>query len=303
VRSSTREKCTSEHPTPNQPATSDWLQDVDPQLAFRYHGDAGWDTEGTGPPVASTTAGGGCLSGTTASLPVSLAIAGRPATPPAAYDCYNITTVRYPPHYKRVLGAAARPGCSEDHGINNPLQSAHPGGLLAAMADGSVQFVSQTTDLAVLLRLAIRDDGTGLRVRGGQELTRFTLHSGEEVRTPLAVVQFWKGELVRSQNIWRRWMLAHNLPRFDGQPMPPGLMMCTSDFYPGMRSTAAGEMRYVDAYVKAGVKLDYWWIDAGWYPCEPEGWPRVGTWEPDPGRYPKGLKDASHWETRSSASS
>ena len=140
-----------------------------------------------------------------------------------------------------------------------------------------------------------RNDGTGLRVRGGQEVTRFKLQPGEEVRTPLAVVQFWKGDLVRSQNIWRRWMLAHNLPRPGGKPMPPGLMMCTSDFYPGMRSNAGDEMKYVDAYVQAGVKLDYWWIDAGWYPCEPEGWPRVGTWEPDPNRYPKGLKEVADY--------
>jgi len=140
-----------------------------------------------------------------------------------------------------------------------------------------------------------RDDGTGLRVSGGQELTRLKLHPGEEVRTPLAVMQFWKGDVVRSQNIWRRWMLAHNLPRPGGKPMPPGLMMCTSDSYPRMRSNAADEMKYVDAYLNAGVKLDYWWIDAGWYPCEPEGWPRVGTWEPDPSRYPKGLKEMADY--------
>ena len=47
----------------------------------------------------------------------------------------------------------------EDHGINNPLQSPHPGGLLVGMADASVQFISQAVDLEVLLRLAIRDDG------------------------------------------------------------------------------------------------------------------------------------------------
>ncbi|MGD0089485.1 MAG: alpha-galactosidase [Planctomycetota bacterium] len=139
-----------------------------------------------------------------------------------------------------------------------------------------------------------RDAKTGLRVRGGQELTRFKLLPGEEVRTPLAVVQFWKGDWIRGQNVWRRWMSAHNLPRPGGKPMPPALMMCTSDFYPGMKSSAAEEMKYVDAYVNAGVKLDYWWIDAGWYPCG-DGWPNVGTWEPDPQRYPKGLKEVSDY--------
>jgi len=86
--------------------------------------------------------------------------------PPADWggDCWNITTVRYPPNVKRVMGSERRgttplPGCSENHGINNPLQSPHPGGLLVGMADGSVQFISETTDLEVLLRLSIRDDG------------------------------------------------------------------------------------------------------------------------------------------------
>jgi prepilin-type processing-associated H-X9-DG protein len=39
------------------------------------------------------------------------------------------------------------------------LQSPHPGGLIAALVDGSVQFVSQEVELTVLLRLAIRNDG------------------------------------------------------------------------------------------------------------------------------------------------
>ncbi|MCU0977784.1 MAG: DUF1559 domain-containing protein [Pirellulaceae bacterium] len=146
---------------------SDWLRDVDPANATRYHGDAGWDTSGTGPAAASTTAGGGFISGTVKFAPVPLDAAGKPSSqisPAGPYDCYNITTVRYPPNYKRVLGTKALPGCSEDHGINNPLQSAHPGGLLVVLVDGSVQFISQTTDLAVLLRLAIRDDGQLVRI-------------------------------------------------------------------------------------------------------------------------------------------
>jgi hypothetical protein len=143
---------------------SDWLRDSNPQISTRYHGDAGWDTGGTGPAAPSTTVGGGFISGTVESIRVPMANAGLPGTPPAAYDCYNITTVRYRPDYKRVLGTTVHPGCSEDHGINNPLQSPHPGGLLVVFADGSVQFISGTTDLAVLLRTAIRDDGQNVRL-------------------------------------------------------------------------------------------------------------------------------------------
>ena len=53
---------------------SDWLRAVDRNVSTLYHGDAGWDTQGTGPRSASTTAGGGFLSGTTASQPVPLAL-------------------------------------------------------------------------------------------------------------------------------------------------------------------------------------------------------------------------------------
>jgi len=145
---------------------SDWLRDVDRNVSTLYHGDAGWDTRGTGPQAASTTTGGGFLSGTAASRPVPLAQANQPVGPPPTYDCYNIATVRYPPGYKGVLGKSALPGCSEDHGINNPLQSPHPGGVLAAFVDGSVHFMSETTDLAVLLRTAIRDDGQNVKLNG-----------------------------------------------------------------------------------------------------------------------------------------
>ena len=89
-----------------------------------------------------------------------------PGGPPKSWgaDCWNITTVRYRPNLKRVLGATPLPGCSENHGINNPLQSPHPGGLLAGFVDGSVQFISETADFAVLLRIVIRDDGDLIRI-------------------------------------------------------------------------------------------------------------------------------------------
>ena len=51
-----------------------------------------------------------------------------------------------------------------------------------------------------------RDENRSVRVVAGQELTRFKLLPGEEVRAPLTVLLFWEGDRVRSQNLWRRWM-------------------------------------------------------------------------------------------------
>ena len=70
----------------------------------------------------------------------------------------------------------------------------------------------------------IRDADCGVQLCAGQELTHFKLLPDEEVRTPLSVLQFWKGgDWICAQNIWRRWMIAHNMPRPGGKLPPPQL--------------------------------------------------------------------------------
>ena len=129
---------------------SDWLGHTDTAISTKFYGCASYATSGwrSGWPTGTqrqssvrTSQGGACDQYTT-----------------------NLTTVRYKPDLKRVLqGTTPAEGCDENHyearGTNNPLQSPHPGGVLVAFVDGSVQFVAGTTDLAILLRIAIRDDG------------------------------------------------------------------------------------------------------------------------------------------------
>jgi alpha-galactosidase len=136
-----------------------------------------------------------------------------------------------------------------------------------------------------------RDAGNGLHVRGGQERTHFKLLPGEEVRTPLVVLQFYRGSRDRAQNVWRRWMLAHNLPRPGGELPPPMFTSCSGGFFPGLKCNQIDELRFIDTLVKEGVKLDYWWMDAGWYPCD--AWPTVGDWHVDRTRFPQGLRAIS----------
>jgi alpha-galactosidase len=133
------------------------------------------------------------------------------------------------------------------------------------------------------------DQSSSLKIRGGQELTHLQLHPGEEIRTPLSVLLFWKGDAVRAQNLWRRWMIAHNLPRPGGKLPKPFTSICM-----GLQQSEAGEIKNIDSYVHHGVKQDYWWMDAGWYPCQ-GNWPNVGTWEPDPTRFPHGVKAVSDY--------
>ena len=139
-----------------------------------------------------------------------------------------------------------------------------------------------------------RDSAEGLHMQGGQQLTHFTLHPGEEVRTPLVVLQFWQGDdWVGAQNVWRRWMLAHNTPHVDGQVPAPMLFTCIDGMFPGQVSNAADALNFIARYTADVIKPDWWWIDAGWYPTQSGDWTNIGTWEPDPERYPRGLRPIS----------
>lgn len=135
-----------------------------------------------------------------------------------------------------------------------------------------------------------RADDASLSIKAGQELTHFTLHPGEEVRTPLIVLQFYKGGPVDAQNTWRRWMIAHNVPRPGGQLVPMHLAGCSSHFFGEMvTADEASQIQFIDRYVEERILIDYWWMDAGWY-LNTSGWPNTGTWEVDTKRFPRGLR-------------
>jgi alpha-galactosidase len=141
-----------------------------------------------------------------------------------------------------------------------------------------------------------RDEAKNLRIRAGQELTHFKLLPGEEVRTPLVTLQFYEGDWLRGQNLWRGWMLAHNLPRPGGKQITPQSAVCTGNSYPGLITNAAEESHFLRRYVEEKIVPNFWWQDAGWYPCgEPGNWGITGTWEVEPSRWPKGIREVSDW--------
>src|SRR5205807_6179572 len=138
----------------------------------------------------------------------------------------------------------------------------------------------------------------GVQVQAGQEKTNLRLMPGERIRTPRITVMAWSGDGSRAVNLWRRWYLAHILPRPNGQPMPT-LLACAAT-QAGEEFTAATEanqIRFIDAFRQQGIQADVWWIDAGWYPCYDDQhvrrWPLTGTWQPDAERFPNGFKPIS----------
>lgn len=82
-------------------------------------------------------------------------VSGTPPNYSTPYPARNISTIRYAineRHYNL-------PGIHLDGGPNNPLVSAHPGGVDTLFVDGSIRFLCDDLDLKTLKMLSTRDDG------------------------------------------------------------------------------------------------------------------------------------------------
>jgi len=185
----------------------------------------------------------------------------------------------------RVIRRFASTGGRPTNGANGwPYYNIQmPGGGLLLAIGWPGQWASSFT----------RDDKTGLRIVAGQELTELSLKPGEEIRTPLIALVFWQGnDVVRSQNLWRRWFMAHNIPKINDQPPAP---MAQMQLCRNFHDNAAVMPVEADKFAKAGIAIDIYWRDAGWYPCADGKWESTGTWEVDPKRFPKGFRPIADW--------
>lgn len=79
----------------------------------------------------------------------------HPASATAKPAVYNLTTIRHSPN--SLYNTAE--GIRDSHGPNNPLSSAHPGGVQIALGDGVVRFVTENINRLVLQKVACRNDG------------------------------------------------------------------------------------------------------------------------------------------------
>jgi alpha-galactosidase len=138
-----------------------------------------------------------------------------------------------------------------------------------------------------------------VQVLAGQAKTHLRLKPGEEIRTPLTALVFWSGSDVQeAQNLWRRWFIAHNMPKIEGQPQPPVAQIQIGG--------AESDIDYVREFLAAGIKPDVCWRDAGagemtWYPSDTGphrgnmAWLNTGTWEVDARKFPNGFRPFSDW--------
>jgi len=141
-----------------------------------------------------------------------------------------------------------------------------------------------------------------MNVRAGMELTHLKLHPGEEIRTPSVVMLFWSGgDKMVGHNQWRRLILDHYSPTPGGQQVSPSIAASPHGTIGFVDSAETNMIQGIKNCATNNLPIDTWWIDAGWYASwnfpGVAPWNTVGTWEPDPARYPNGMKpvaDAAH---------
>jgi alpha-galactosidase len=158
------------------------------------------------------------------------------------------------------------------------------------------------------------DENEGLRLKAGMTsadplqqsysdvadalLLDTILESGEEVRTPLMVIMPWSADSwLLAQNMWRRWMVDYNLPRFGGS-LPTPITPTTGNL--SLLPNQSEELSAIDTYARQRTTRDHggfythWWVDAGWYAIPsllPQNWSNgVGDWFSDPKRFPDGMR-------------
>ena len=159
---------------------------------------------------------------------------------------------------------------------------------------------------------ACADDS--LHIQCGQQTLDTTLYgrdsgvagmdrTGEQIRSPRIVLLFWdRGGLraldacIRARNLFRRYMLSYNMPRGkDGNPPVKNLAACSShQFREMLEANTENQKQFIDGYVDHALGLDYWWMDAGWYPCDGD-WYHTGTWKYDKRRFPNGIREISDY--------
>jgi alpha-galactosidase len=133
-----------------------------------------------------------------------------------------------------------------------------------------------------------REAGGATRLAAGMELTHLRLRPGEAIRTPRIMLLRWSGDRIDAHNAFRRLLLAHYLPKLDGQPVALAIAAQSFNRTGGQGYWASQAGQIAAAAVNHDLGCDTLWFDAGWFAGNfPDG---VGNWFPKPKEFPHGLR-------------
>lgn len=133
----------------------------------------------------------------------------------------------------------------------------------------------------------ITDIGKTAHVSTGQKNLSTYLEPGESIRSPLMTLLFWEKDLMRAQNLWRRWLYNVAMPQPDGQPIQPMLGANTAQTTNlTQTATTENQLAAIKLWKRIVYDVDAWQMDAGWGRQIGGDWyASSGTWTADQERF------------------
>lgn len=134
-----------------------------------------------------------------------------------------------------------------------------------------------------------------IRLACGPDEFRHTMRPGETFESPLCYMGVYKGTPRHAALAHRRFLEKAVLP-----PMPHGGLPVTCNAWFSLFTNISDEGLRKEADIAASVGVEYFIIDAGWYggtlfPCGGAFSTGLGMWEPDPNKFPHGMKALSDY--------
>ncbi len=128
-----------------------------------------------------------------------------------------------------------------------------------------------------------------INVKVSQEKLKGYLNPGEELRSPLVSLTFYDSEnALKGFNAFRNYTLDCIYPEGTKQITTSGVGV---EFPESTIDSLVATINSIPDWFADAV--DYYWIDAGWYPIKTNWGDSIGNWYVDPNKFDRGFKEVS----------
>ncbi len=126
-------------------------------------------------------------------------------------------------------------------------------------------------------------------IKVSQETLKGYLNPGEEVRSPLVSLTFYDSEnALKGFNAFRNYTIDCIYPEGPKQITTSGVGV---EFPESTIDSLVANINSIPDWFAEAV--DYYWIDAGWYPIKTNWGDSIGNWYVDPNKFDRGFKEVS----------
>lgn len=130
---------------------------------------------------------------------------------------------------------------------------------------------------------------SGVKIKAKQDKLKGYLEAGEEIRSPLVTLTFYNNSnALKGFNAYRNWTRDYVYPEGTKQITTSGVGVEWPEST--IDSLVANINSIPDWFAEA---IDYYWVDAGWYPIKTNWGDSVGSWRVDPNKFDRSFLEVS----------